>query len=171
MVSTLCYRSQKVWLGQATTYDGEIAPGIEKLRQDPLRAIIPDWSAAGRAAYSTPQLLAPLSYIYWYAINQCSGFPAWAADAWDFESRHLAAGSRAYVEAEDVAKHVRAAGKRMIKPSDYSYCASANLDNRDFYVIGPNRPSSAKTIAPDHFSAQNLCARDRQKTPEMVAGE
>jgi len=137
-VSALCYKSQKIWLGQATRYGAEIAPGIEKLREDPLRAIIPDWSAAGRAAYSTPQLLAPLSYVYWYAINQCAGFPAWAADAWDFESGHLTAGSRAFVEAQDVAEKVHAAEKLMIKPaSDYSYCASVDLKSRDFYVIGP----------------------------------
>lgn len=137
-VSALCYKSQKIWLGQATRYDAEIAPRIEKLREDPLRAIIPDWSAAGRAAYSTPQLLAPLSYVYWYAINQCAGFPAWAADAWNFESRHLTAGSRAFVEAQDVAEKVHAAEKLMIKPaSDYSYCASVDLKSRDFYIIGP----------------------------------
>jgi len=136
LVSALCYRSQKIWLGQATKYGAEIAPGIEKLRQDPLRAIIPDWSAAGRAAYTTPQLVAPLSYIYWYAINHCTGFSAWAADAWDFESKHLVPGSRAFIEAQDVAEKVQAAQKLMIKPaSDYSYCAGVDLKNRDFYVV------------------------------------
>ncbi len=44
-VSALCYKSQKIWLGQATKYGAEIAPGIERIREDPLRAIIPDWSA------------------------------------------------------------------------------------------------------------------------------
>jgi hypothetical protein len=135
----LCARSQAIWLGQATRYSAEIAPGIDGLRKDPLRAIIPDWSAAGRAAYSTPKLLSPLSYIYWYAINQCAGTPAWAADAWDFESKHLVVGSREYTEALDVAEKVFAAEKLQPKPaSDLPHCAGADLRNRDFYVIGPN---------------------------------
>jgi hypothetical protein len=138
-VSALCYKSQKIWFGQATKYGAEIAPGIDRLRKDPLRAIIPDWSAAGRAAYSTPKLLSPLSYIYWYAINQCAGTPAWAADAWDFESKHLVVGSREYTEALDVAEKVFAAEKLQPKPaSDLPHCAGADLRNRDFYVIGPN---------------------------------
>lgn len=136
-VSTLCYRSQVIWLGQATKYGAEIAPGIEKIRRDPLRAIIPDWSAAGRAAYTTPQLPAPLSYIYWYAINQCAGFPVWAADAWDFESKHLVAGSREFADALDVVEKIRAAEKRQPElATDFAYCSGIDFKSRDFYLVG-----------------------------------
>lgn len=137
-VSVFCYRSQMIWLGQATSYGAEITPGIDRLRKDPLRAIIADWNAAGRAAYSSPQLLSPLSYVYWYVINQCAEFPAWAGDAWNFESKHLVAGSRAFVEAQDVAEKVHAAEKLQPKPeSDLPYCSEVDLKNRDFYIIGP----------------------------------
>jgi hypothetical protein len=136
-VSTLCYQSQKIWLGQATKYGAEIAPGIERLRKDPLRAIIPDWSAAGRAAYSTPRMISPISYVYWYAIVQCAGFHDWAINAVEFQKKHIA-DSRELAESLDVADKIFAAEKARPKPAaDFAYCAGLDLRSKEFYVIEP----------------------------------
>jgi hypothetical protein len=136
-VATLCYQSQKIWLGQATKYGAEIAPGIERLREDPLRAIIPDWSAAGRVAFSTPKMISPISYVYWYAINQCAGFHDWAANAVEFQKKHMANG-RELTESLDVADKIFAAEKARPKPpADFSYCTGLDLRNKAFYIIEP----------------------------------
>lgn len=137
-VSQLNYQSQKIWLGQAEKYTAEISSEIDRIRADPLRAIIPNWNAAGRVAYSTPQLVSPISYMYWYAITQCAGFHAWAASAADFERAHLAAGSRELAESLYVVEFAFDAEKRLNKfPSDLPYCASLDLSNKDFYVVSP----------------------------------
>jgi hypothetical protein len=138
-ISLLSYRSQKIWLGQAVEYGARISSDLEKIRQDPLRAIIPDWMAAGRVAFSTPQLISPISYLYWYdVVSQCAMFPAWVANAMNFEKTHLNPGSRELKESLDVVEKILAARRvqKNVLP-DLPYCAGLDYLNKDFYIVTP----------------------------------
>lgn len=70
--------SQLYFYRQATAISAKAAPFIDKVRRDPLHAIIPDRDVSSRMAYSTAKLLAPpFSYQYYFPFieKQCHYYP------------------------------------------------------------------------------------------------
>jgi hypothetical protein len=145
-IALFSYRSQQIWFRNGMLLGQEMAPGIERLRLDPLHAIIPKIELSAHVAFSTPLLLSPpFSYLYYYAgmIDQCTLLPALVTDAFIFATEHLPADSKELTELSKSAASIELARKRFQRATpkpDLSYCRDADLENKDFYFAGPGKP-------------------------------
>lgn len=144
VISLFSYRSHRHWIRTAAELSAEMSPGIDKLRADPLHAVIPKTELAARVAFSTPRLLSPFSNLYYYfeMSSQCSALPVLVANIMAFSNARLPATSTELAELSDTARSVEMYRQRYGKSArpDYPYCAAAGFENKDFYFVRVGAP-------------------------------
>ncbi len=136
-------RSQAIWYDRAIELSQELSPDIEKVRRDPLRAVFFKTEDAANVAYSTARLLGPISNLYStreYA-TQCGGYVRLAKDAITLVKQRFPEKEKQLVRFFNSAAVMEWSGRTNKKSiPDYSYCRNVDLENRDFYLVGPEPP-------------------------------
>jgi hypothetical protein len=146
VIALFSYRSQLHWSRNGALLGREMAPSIERLRLDPVHAIIPKIELSAHVAFSTPLLLSPpFSYLNYYQgmIDQCALLPKLVTNALDFAKERLPADSKELAELLKSAETIERIRKRYQSATpkpDQSYCRDAGLENKDFYFAGPGKP-------------------------------
>lgn len=146
VIALFSYRSQQIWFRNGMLLSRELAPSIERLRADPVHAVIPKIELSAHVAFSTPLLISPpLSYLYNYEkmIDQCAQLPSLMTNALAFATARLPADSKELAELKKSWETIERTRKRYEKPQpkpDQSYCRDAGLEKTDFYFAGPGAP-------------------------------
>jgi hypothetical protein len=144
VISLFSYQSHRHWIRTANELSTEMSPSIDKLRVDPLHAVIPKTELAARVGFSTPLLLAPFSNLYYYfeMSSQCSSLPVLVANIMTFSNARLPAASKELAELSNTVRFAEMYRQRFGKSTkpDYSYCAAAGFENKDFYFVRPGAP-------------------------------
>jgi hypothetical protein len=146
VIALLSYRSQQIWFRNGVLLAQEMSPAIERLRRDPMHAIIPKIELSAHVAFSTPLLLSPpFSYLYYYVgmSDQCASFGGLVKSALAFAKANLPADSKELADVSRSAVLIEAAinGYQTTKTKvDYAYCREAGFENRGFYIVGSAKP-------------------------------
>jgi hypothetical protein len=74
--------------------------------------------------------------------SQCSALPVLVANIMTFSNARLPAASKELAELSDTARSVEMYRQRFGKSTkpDYSYCAAAGFETKDFYFVRPGAP-------------------------------